>query len=86
MNDADLVYRVGRKYHWPAPVPPTYMAHHFGATACAAWPIYRLGATPAVSVDIDRRCRGKGCRERWSLWLQQTARAALIAATDKAQP
>lgn len=49
------------------------------AAACLSYPLAAATARIPLAVDIDDRCRGNGCRQRWDAWLRATVRTALLA-------
>jgi hypothetical protein len=67
----------GRTWHWPNP-------HRPHLTACTSWPHHGPGTNP-VSVDIDDRCSGPGCRQAWERWIERTIRLELAAALARSR-
>ena len=68
--------RTGRTvWHWQADRHCTTGPR----SACLSWPLNTSSAAHPLAVDIDDRCRGNGCRQRWDDWLRATVRGALLA-------
>ena len=64
-------------WHWPKTIG--HISRPGLGAACLSYPLTPATGRNPVSIRIEDRCRGNGCRQRWDAWLRATVHACLLA-------